>query len=817
MLLVPYMKSLKKFWLFFATVLYSSLFLHGGDVNVLWSTYDWYTTGATDPGSSTKTLKGLNAVGNTSILLYPDQAANEVYDGDLIELGFFKLSDGTASDVAFKGVWTPLTTMTTIGHDAEFLDADSLPSTETSHNIPAGEFSFWTSFTTSTNEPDNSANALSNPDGGDNYAINADQPASLATNVAALNTAAGTGSPLLGIRFYDLSTASGVDGSGDPDPSTEPTAPSADTAPTKVDGVTRYNTIMDAAWVWSDDSTITMLLNETDGTENDSVQFEFTNSAYNSLSDIGTGGTNAVGDNNYTATVTYYDGSGVLNLDNDTVDSVTGIGDTVLSGLDSTGTQALGEIKVGNDGNILTIHSSTGNAYDFNGTIRAHGGGAGQASILKTGAGSQTLSGAINLDGATSGFVDIYQGTLNFKPDSADTQSIEYLTSTDDSDAGTTPILILDNTSAGTGEILEIGLSNVSSAKTFNGLVILSGANSDHKIKIGTTDYSDEQIITGSITSGNNAMTLVKDGAGQLTLHGNSASSMGAGITVDDGTLIIGDGSDAGADPGSGTITINKGKLEVAANESIDNTINGGTDNSKKSIVGGDGTIAALTVGSGNNEVDVVSPGQGFSSSLTETSGLSNQQITQGTSSAAEAIGNLTITSLTINDGAIFDWEINDFSSSAGSGWDVLRFGSLAFDSDASASGLINIFSVKNDGTAGAVSNMSVPTNGQLFLDSINDDHNDINWGGISGLSSGSWQQVDWMGINDNGFSFHNDQYGGGWNVWYNGSGDFYLRYSAVPEPSTYIMVTGLLMLPGFRMFRRFIKKAKPEDSTDEA
>ena len=82
------------------------------------------------------------------------------------------------------------------------------------------------------NEPDNSANALSNPDGGDNYAINADQPASLATNVAALNTAAGSGSPLLGIRFYDLSTASGVDGSGDPDPSTEPAAPSDDdTAP----------------------------------------------------------------------------------------------------------------------------------------------------------------------------------------------------------------------------------------------------------------------------------------------------------------------------------------------------------------------------------------------------------------------------------------------------------------------------------------------------------------------------------------------------------------------------------------------------------
>jgi hypothetical protein len=30
-------------------------------------------------------------------------------------------------------------------------------------------------------------------------------------------------------------------------------------------------------------------------------------------------------------------------------------------------------------------------------------------------------------------------------------------------------------------------------------------------------------------------------------------------------------------------------------------------------------------------------------------------------------------------------------------------------------------------------------------------------------------------------------------------------------------MVTGLLMLPGMRMFRRFMKKAKPEDSSVDA
>jgi autotransporter-associated beta strand protein len=784
---------------------------------VRWATWDEWITGyprtgtagthyGVDPSSNMIELKGLNAAGNTGANLTADATADTTYNGDLIELGFFMdlgnddAVGGTGSDAdsasttMFKGTWTPITSKTTIGQN--FGDEDNDGDPYTIDDIGAGEFSFLTRFTDKTGAGSDNTKAITNPQGGPNEElIFTDTPTNLSTNINLLYDAAASGSPLIGIRFYDIDSGGGGGLS-------------------KTNGITRYNTIMDAAWVWpgEDGGTLNMTLHETDGTENDSVQFEFTNSAYNSLSDIGTGGTHAVGDNNYTATVTYFSGSGVLNLDN-----TGGIGDTVLSGLDSTGTQALGEINVGDDNNTLTIHANAGNAYDFNGTIRAAGGGAGQASILKTGAGEQILTGAVNLDGASSGFVDIYEGTLTFNPDSAGTQSIEYLTSTDDSDAGTTPILKLDNTSAGTGEILEIGLSNVSSAKTFNGNVELSGANSARKIKIGTTDYTDEQIITGTITSGNNAMTLIKDGAGKLTLHGDSTSTMGAGITIDDGTLIIGDGSDGGADPGSGTITINKGKLEVAANESIDNTINGGTSNSKKSIVGGDGTIAALTVGSANGEVDVVSPGQGISSSLTETTGLSNQQVTLGTSSAAAAMGDLTITNLTINDGAIFDWEINDFSSSAGTGWDVLRFDSLVFDSDASASGLINIFSVANNGTAGAVSNMSLPANGVLFLDSIDNDHNDINWGGISGVSSGSWQEVDWMGINDNGFSYHNDQYGGAWNVWYNGSGDFYLRYSAVPEPSTYIMVTGLLMLPGFRMFRRFMKKAKPEDSSVDA
>jgi autotransporter-associated beta strand protein len=575
---------------------------------------------------------------------------------------------------------------------------------------------------------------------------------------------------------------------------------------------------MDANWVWQarDSSTAIniMALHDTDGTVNSNVVFEFDNTSAHSTntSKIGASDTRVENDD-YVATVTYHDGSTALDLSN------SGIGSTIVSGFDSTA-----RIYGANDANILTINSASGNdgteAFLHSGDIynASSGTNASDLTIIKSGDGTQVLTGNINLADSTSSgesaYISIEGGTLEFDAASGKTQVIEYL-------KGSTGTLILDNTGRA-DQTLELGFAQSHSLAdaTFSGAVTLQGSNTKNTIKVSTgtaaNDYTNEQVLSGVISGGE---VLVKDGVGILTLEGNNANT--GGVEINNGTLKVGNsGNDA--DLGSGTVTINKGKLEVLAGDTIANQIVGiSSDDTKKSMLGGDGTFSYTTgdgivVGSGNTEIDVISPGQGVSSSFTETSGLSNQQVTIGTSSAASAIGELTITELTVNDGAIFDWEINDFSSSAGTGWDVLRFGSLKFDSDASASGLINIFSVANDGTAGAVSNMSVPSNGLLFLDSIDDDHNDIDWGGISGVSSGSWQQVDWMAINDASYSFHNDSYGSQWNVWYNGSGDFYLRYSAVPEPSTYIMITGLLMLPGFRMFRKFFKKAKPENcSTD--
>ena len=66
--------------------------------------------------------------------------------------------------------------------------------------------------------------------------------------------------------------------------------------------------------------------------------------------------------------------------------------------------------------------------------------------------------------------------------------------------------------------------------------------------------------------------------------------------------------------------------------------------------------------------------------------------------------------------------------------------------------------------------------------------------------------------INQQGWSHYNHHYGS-WGVYYDGAGDFYLEYSAVPEPSTYIMVTSLLMVPGYNFVRRYRKKKSAEEN----
>ena len=56
------------------------------------------------------------------------------------------------------------------------------------------------------------------------------------------------------------------------------------------------------------------------------------------------------------------------------------------------------------------------------------------------------------------------------------------------------------------------------------------------------------------------------------------------------------------------------------------------------------------------------------------------------------------------------------------------------------------------------------------------------------------------------------------WNLSLSGDGKtLSLTYSAVPEPSTYVMVSGLLVLPALTFYRRWKKKkAKTTEEKEE-
>ena len=150
---------------------------------------------------------------------------------------------------------------------------------------------------------------------------------------------------------------------------------------------------------------------------------------------------------------------------------------------------------------------------------------------------------------------------------------------------------------------------------TFAGDLEINGTQARITVASGTSaaDHTKEQIISGSLKE-EQGVIIIWSRTG-LVSHttGDSSSSYNDSITVYNGTLILGDGSDSGADFHSDTnIIVSNGKLEIAANESITNTVSGDTDASYKSIAGGSGTLGTLTIGDQVEKLIMFPQGRGF-------------------------------------------------------------------------------------------------------------------------------------------------------------------------------------------------------------
>ncbi|MBT3637998.1 MAG: hypothetical protein HN531_13755, partial [Opitutae bacterium] len=446
-------------------------------------------------------------------------------NGDLVELGYYKLSDNTAntSDTnLFKGTWTPLTTKTTIGHNY-YLDGTN------NSGSTAGHFHFSTTFSvTGTAAVDDKAkhnDGLDPP-----YKISNDTFSSLSDEVTRLeagNDAGGTNYGRLGIRFYETGTRSNA----------------SDGGLTKDDtvGHVLYNTVMAETWRWVDtdtgglgDQNLYIQLHDpsSNSAMTSGLAFEFDNNTHNAYSKVGSD-SDAVGIDPYVTSLTYHDGDDNIDLDT--------VGSANFSGLSGSGNITDTENAVFR---TVTLHAAAGNMGD-DGTSFA-GGISGDVTLIKTGGtagdgssdGEQTLTGTIAITdtsgGDGEGYLDIKGGTLILAPN-GNSQSFEYITG-----AGN-----LDLVNTG-GQTVELGFTSATAAQTLSGTVSLSGDGTATTIKVssGTAagDYNDEQVFSGKVTG---SETLTKSGVGRLKLSnsGNdfantAGGAAGTDVIINDGTLV---------------------------------------------------------------------------------------------------------------------------------------------------------------------------------------------------------------------------------------------------------------------------------------
>ena len=780
--------------------------------NIKWGTHGGSTSPLYNPfaspswGSSPSTPQTLKDFGGTALRATGHTSSTNDFDGDLIEIGFFASSLGddsaiggiddgindnrdTPSTNLFQGTWIPLTTKTFIGQDW----GDGSPSNEV---VGAGQFAFHSKFTKNTDWEDYVTHN-NVPFAESNYRISGvseDTQSILSDHLAILES---TNTPI-GIRFYDLDITGG-------------------TGTSLVDGTSRYNTIMNSNWTWPTNSgdTLEMWLhnvsspNSLDG----NLRFEFDNTTY------GDGGTyqalvagnnvstgtvaGAMHSDDFKTSITYWTGTSALDISGSAEDMI-------LSGLSGSS-----NITGGGDNKLTLNVNGEGtalNTYTFSGQISDNGGNAGEGlEILKVGLGEQVLTGAVSLVGSANSKVTIGEGTLTLNS-SSNNQQFEYFTG-----SGT---LKLDNTA----QSVVIGLANTTPKQTLSGSVVLSGSgtNTFDVGGGGATSFDKHQEFSGVVSGSAN---LKKTGSGKLTL--SNSNTFSGGVTIadgggakDGGILVAGHNNALG----SGTTIIEHGKLSIGAGKTVTNTIQGQATNDNanmKSVIGGgigndlstgiatidNGAGTQIDIGSGNGQIDVLSPGIAHASSM--SNGTSDAQAVAGNDSAlTNSIGTIQIDKIGLKNGGVFDWEIRDFDggNSDGSDWDVLKFDTLDFSESDTFD--INIYSLASNGSSGA-------TSGNLWTQKINAsgfkfmEHSGTGsgWNNASGTS----RTVSGFNINSDAWAYHNDHYYGDWSVYYNDTDkSFYLSYSAVPEPSTYFMVTGLLMLPGYNFVRRFRRKKSP-------
>ncbi len=467
------------------------------------------------------------------------------------------------------------------------------------------------------------------------------------------------------------------------------------------------------------------------------------NTFYGDISGSGTvtlhtGSLNLVGDATHTGGTDIY--SGTLQIGN--------LGDTGWI----TG-------NISNDG-ALVFANGHATERNFTGII------SGSGTVTQAGSGELTLSGANSYEGETT----VNSGNLVVAHDTA-------LGATT---AGTTVnsytyLRLVDGVNVGAEAVTLNGgfFHNQSGDNTFAGSLTGSG---------GLWVEAGSLTLTGDAAHTAGALPAGTYISGTLQIGNGGSTGSIAGDITNEGALIFNSSTDqtfAGDISGAGTLTqAGTNVLTLSGNH----TVTGGTAvNAGRLRLTGSAANSAFTINSGGTL-----SGTGTLGDLTLNDG--------GILSPGNSPGTLSAGDTVWNGGGEFVFEINDATGIVGTSWDLLDLtGSLTINATSGTPFSLNLDTLTAGNVAGAMDNFDANTNYSWTFVSTT--------GGITfgnGASIGGSFSLDTSG-------FANATNGSFAIALANGGNDLALTYtslSAVPEPSTYALLLGMLIL-GYVSYQR--------------
>jgi len=277
---------------------------------------------------------------------------------------------------------------------------------------------------------------------------------------------------------------------------------------------------------------------------------------------------------------------------------------------------------------------------------------------------------------------------------------------------------------------------NASVGAVFSGTIQLNNDSPTtyaDKVSIKTNASTDKLNFTGAIIGGDRAGTLTITGPGVVTFSG--AATYNNSTVVSQGTLLL-----ATTLSGTGNMTVSSGARLIVngtlgAGSGALLTLNGGT-------IGGSGSInRAFTVGNGS----IIAPGN--------------------------SIGKLSTVNQTWASGGVFKMELGSVEGGMGVGWDGIDItGSLAITATQGSKFILKLSSL-NGGVAGLVSDF--------------DSESEYHWKIVTTTLGITDFDANKFYVDTSGFE---NTFEGAFFLSLDGN-DLMLNYTAVPEPSTYVLL----------------------------